>query len=451
MIKLFKNLSKKDYLFMFMSFLLVAFQVWLELKIPDYMSLITKLIQTGSDSMGDILLQGGKMLLCAFGSLITAVIVGYFASIIAANSSYILRDKIFKKVQKYSMREIKKFKTGSLITRTTNDVTQIETFISMGMQMMFRAPIMAIFAITKIVNKNMEWSLLTASGVVILLITISVLMIVVIPRFEIVQNLIDKMNGVTRENLTGIRVIRAFNAENYQENKFENVNEDLTKNHMFIQKSLAIMSPIMNFIMHSLTLGIYFVGAYLIMNATISNKINLFSEMIVFSSYGIQVIMSFLMLAIVFMILPRANVSARRINEVLDEKFSIKDGLKSIKKTDEVGTVEFKNVSFKYPDAGEYLLKNISFKINKGETVAFIGSTGSGKSTLVNLIPRFYDVTSGEVLVDNINVKEYTLESLYNKLGYISQKAVLFKGTVKSNVSFGYVNNKILIYRIMML
>ena len=437
MFKLFKNLSIKDLVFVVLSLILVVLQVWLELKIPDYMSAITTLIQKDGNNIGDILLQGGYMLGCAFGSLIAAVFVGYFASIIAANSSLVLRSKIFRKVEEFSTQEIKKFSTSSLITRTTNDVTQIEMFISMGLQMIFRAPIMAIWAISKIINKSIEWSMLTGAGVIILLAVITTLMIIVMPRFEIVQKLIDKINGVTRENLTGIRVIRAFNAEDYQKNRFDDVNNDLTKNQMFNQKCFAILNPVMNIVMHFLTLGIYFIGAYLISNAIISGKITLFSNMIVFSSYGMQVIMAFLMLAMIFMIWPRASVSARRINEVLDEEVAIKDGNLNTYKTKETGTVEFKNVSFKYPDADEYLLNNISFKVNKGETIAFIGSTGSGKSTLINLVPRFYDVTDGEVLVDGINVKDYTLEALHNKLGYVPQKAVMFTGTVSSNVSYG--------------
>ena len=437
MFKLFKNLSIKDLVFVVLSLILVVLQVWLELKIPDYMSAITTLIQKDGNNIGDILLQGGYMLGCAFGSLIAAVFVGYFASIIAANSSLVLRSKIFRKVEEFSTQEIKKFSTSSLITRTTNDVTQIEMFISMGLQMIFRAPIMAIWAISKIINKSIEWSMLTGAGVIILLAVITTLMIIVMPRFEIVQKLIDKINGVTRENLTGIRVIRAFNAEDYQKNRFDDVNNDLTKNQMFNQKCFAILNPVMNIVMHFLTLGIYFIGAYLISNAIISGKITLFSNMIVFSSYGMQVIMAFLMLAMIFMIWPRASVSARRINEVLDEEVAIKDGNLNTYKTKETGTVEFKNVSFKYPDADEYLLNNISFKVNKGETIAFIGSTGSGKSTLINLVPRFYEVTDGEVLVDGINVKDYTLEALHNKLGYVPQKAVMFTGTVSSNVSYG--------------
>ena len=438
MFKLLKKLSKKDILFLLVCFLLIVFQVWLELKLPDYMSNITRLVQTTTNNMGEILIQGGYMMLCALASLISAIIVGYFASKIAADFSLNLRSKIFRKVEEFSMAEIKKFQTSSLITRTTNDVTQIEMFIAMGLQLIIRAPIMAIWAVTKILNKNLEWSMLTGAGVIILLTTVTTLMIIVLPRFARVQKLTDKVNGVTRENLTGIRVIRAFNAEKFEENRFEEVNNTLTKTQMFNQKCFAIMHPIMNIVMHFLTLGIYFIGAFLITSASMTDKINLFSNMIVFTSYGMQVIMSFLMLAMIFMIWPRAQVSARRINEVLDEKSSIIDGDLDVINASEKGTVEFKNVSFKYPDADEYLLKNISFKANKGETVAFIGSTGSGKSTLINLVPRFYDATDGEIFVDGINVKNYKLKDLHNKIGYVPQKAVMFTGTVFDNVSYGY-------------
>ena len=438
MIKLFKNFTKKDWLIVLISFLLIAFQVFLDLKLPDFMSSITTLIQTEGSSMRDILLQGGYMLLCALGSLISAIIVGFLTSRLSANFSLNLRSKIFRKVGKFGMEEIKRFETSSLITRTTNDVTQLEMFIAMGLQMIIKAPIMAIWAVSKILNKSIEWSMLTGACVVILLITVITLLIIVFPRFEKVQKLIDKVNGVTRENLTGIRVIRAFNAEHYQQNRFEDVNSNLTNMQMFNQKCFAILNPVMNLVMHSLTLGIYIIGAILINSAGMLDKINLFSNMVVFTSYGMQVIAAFLMLAMIFMILPRAQVSAKRINEVLDSDISIKDGKMDIKKTKEIGTVEFKNVSFKYPDADEYLLSNINFKVEKGETIAFIGSTGSGKSTLINLVPRFYDVTDGEILIDGINVKDYTLESLNNKIGYVPQKAVMFTGTVKSNVGYGY-------------
>lgn len=440
MTKIFRQFNKKDWALIFVVAILIVFQVWLDLKLPDYMSEITRILQSEGYIIKDILAQGGYMLLCAFGSLGSAVIVGYITSFISADFSMNLRRRIFKKVEDFGMTEIKKFETSSLITRTTNDVTQLEMLVAMGMQMIIKSPVMCVWAITKIINKNVEWSLIVLAGVVILLVTIGILLKIVYPRFEKVQKLIDKVNGVTRENVTGIRVVRAFNAEEYQENRFDKVNNDLTNMQLFNQKCFAILDPIMNIVMHFLTLGIYFIGAYLIEAAHMVDKITLFSNMVVFSSYGMQVIMSFLMLAMIFMILPRASVSAKRINEVLDEELSLKDGTLDGNEALEVGTVEFKNVSFKYPDASEYVLKNISFKVNKGETVAFIGSTGSGKSTLINLIPRFYDATEGEVLIDGINIKDYKLKELHNKIGYVPQKAVMFTGSVKSNVGYGSVN-----------
>lgn len=436
MFKLFKNFNKRDFLFIFIIFCLVVTSVWLELKMPDYMSAITRLVETEGSEMKDILEQGLYMLICALGSLVCAIIIGYLSAKVASNFSQTLRSKIFVKVQKFGIEEMKKFKTSSLITRTTNDVTQIEMLIAMGMQLMMRSPIMAVWAVTKILDKSIEWSMLTGACVVILLVTIGILMSIVIPRFKKIQKLIDNMNGVTRENLTGIRVIRAFNAEDYQKNRFEEVNSNLTGMQLFNQRCFAIMMPLMNIVMHSLTLGIYLIGASLINSAMMSDKITIFSNMVVFSSYGIQVIMSFLMLAMIFMILPRASISANRINEVLDSEIAVLDGTFD-GKTKIQGTVEFKNVSFKYPDADEYLLKNISFKVDKGETIAFIGSTGSGKSTLINLVPRFYDVTDGEILVDGVNVKDYKEEALHNKIGYVPQKAIMFTGTVSSNVTYG--------------
>jgi len=436
MFKLLKNLKKRDLLYIFICLILIVFQVWLDLRLPDYMSAITRLVQTDGSTMMDILEQGLYMLLCALGSLVTAIVVGYFATKVASFFSASIRGNLFEKVQMFGIQEIKKFSTSSLITRTTNDVTQVEMLIGMGLQLLVKAPIMAVWAILKILNKGFEWSMLVAFCVVILLVTISIIMIIVLPRFSKVQKLIDRINGVTRENLSGIRVIRAFNAEKYQTARFEDVNKELTNMQLFNQRCFAIMNPIMNIVMHGLTLGIYLIGAYLIKDALMIDKLTLFSNMVVFSSYGMQVIGSFLMLAMIFMIWPRASISAKRINEVLDEEISVLSG--SFDGNTEVkGTVEFKNVSFKYPDADEYLLKDISFKVNKGETIAFIGSTGSGKSTLINLVPRFYDVTDGEVLVDGINVKEYKIEALNNKIGYVPQKAVMFTGTVNSNVSYG--------------
>ena len=440
MFKLLKNFGKKEWLLVIISFILIVCQVWLELKMPDYMSEITKLVQTEGSKMSDILINGGYMLLCAFGSLVSAIVVGYLIAKLSSLFSMKVRKRLFSKVEDLSMHEVKSFSTSSLITRTTNDITQVEMLIGMGLQLLIKAPITAVWAVTKILNKSFVWSSLTALAVVILLSVVITLMIIVLPKFKIVQKLIDKLNSVTRENLTGIRVVRAFNAEIYQEDKFQDVNESLTKQQLFNQKTFAIMSPVMYLVMHFLTLSIYFVGAYLIRDSVLSSKITIFGDMVVFSSYAMQVIMSFLMLAMIFMIVPRAQVSAKRINEVLDTDVSIKNG--TITKGKEVGTVEFKYVSFKYPDAEEYLLKNISFKANKGETVAFIGSTGSGKSTLINLVPRFYDVTDGEVLIDGVNVKDYDLESLYNKIGYVPQKAVIFNASVKENIEFGESSKK---------
>ena len=441
MFKLLKNFKKKEWIILLISIVLIIGQVWLELKMPDYMSKVTVLVQTEGSKIKDILINGGYMLLCALGSLIGAVIVGYLIAILSAGFSKELRGKLFRKVESMSMSEVKGFSTNSLITRTTNDITQVEMFVGFGLQLLIKAPVTAIWAITKILNKSWKWSVVTGVAVMILLIIIGTLTIVVLPKFKIVQKLTDKLNEVTRENLTGIRVVRAFNAENYQEKKFKKVNDDLTNLQLFTQKSMSIMSPVMYLIMYMLTLVIYFIGSYLIKDALMAEKIALFGEMVVFSSYAMQIIMSFLMLAMIFMILPRAQVSAGRINEVLDTIVVVADG--TLENKNEVGTIEFKNVSFKYPDAEEYVLKNISFKANKGDTIAFIGSTGSGKSTLVNLVVRFYDVTDGEILIDGINIKEYKLDYLYKLIGYVPQKAVMFNGDVNFNISFGEAKNKI--------
>lgn len=432
---LIKNFKKKDWLIIIVSIALIVIQVWFELKMPDYMSKVTVLVQTEGSKMGEILKNGGYMLMCAFASLVGAVIVGYLIALFASGFSRNLRSKLFRKVEDMSMSEIKEFSTNSLITRTTNDITQVEMFIGFGLQLLIKAPITAVWAITKILNKSWEWSMVTAVAVVILLLVIGILTIIVMPKFKIVQKLTDKLNEVTRENLMGIRVVRAFNAEEYQQEKFQNVNNSLTNLQLFNQKAMSIMAPVMYLVMYMLTLVIYFIGAYLIKDALMADKIALFGDMVVFSSYAMQIIMSFLMLAMIFMILPRAEVSASRINEVLDTDISVKDG--NVETKSEVGTVEFKNVSFKYPDAKEYVLRNISFKANKGDTVAFIGSTGSGKSTLVNLIVRFYDVTDGEILIDGVNIKDYKLEYLYKLIGYVPQRAVLFNETVNSNIRYG--------------
>lgn len=436
MTKLLKEFNKKDYFLVLVCTLLIIFQVWLDLRLPDYMSEITKLVQTEGSKMSDILSQGGYMLLCALGSLISAFIVGYLTSYISATFSQKTRKTLFTKVQSFSMEEIKKFKTSSLITRTTNDITNIQMFISMGLQMLIKAPITAVWAILKILGKNYRWSIATGVAVVVMLSVIGTLMLIVLPRFKIVQKLIDNINDKTRENLTGVRVIRAFNAEKYQEDRFEDANQKLTNTQMFNQRMMSIMSPTMYLIMNLLPLSIYVIGAGLINSAGLFDRLNLFSDMVVFSSYAMQVIMAFLMLAMIFVMYPRASVSVERIMEVIDTKTKITDG-EFLGNTKLMGEVEFKNVSFKYPDADEYVLKNISFKAKKGDTLALIGSTGSGKSTIVNLIMRFYDATEGEILIDGKNIKEYKLETLYKKIGYVPQRAVMFNGSVKYNISYG--------------
>lgn len=419
------------------SLIFIAIQVWLDLKLPDYMSEITKLTQTQGSAMSDIWLNGGYMLLCAFGSLVAAIIVGYFAAKIAALFSQRLRSLLFNKVESFSMEEINRFSTSSLITRSTNDITQIQMLVVMALQLVIKAPITAIWAITKIAGKGFEWSVVTGAAVLIMVSMVTILMILAIPKFKKMQTLTDNITRVTRENLAGLRVVRAYNAEDYQEDKFEAANEELTSTQMFTNRAMAIMMPVMSMLMSGLSLAVYWVGAYLIDASGAMDKLAVFSNMVVFSQYAMQVIMSFMMLVMIFIMLPRASVSAKRINEVLDTKPNILDGTKTEGKPGVVGEVEFRSVSFRYPDAAEPVLENISFTAKKGETVAFIGSTGSGKSTLINLVPRFFDATGGEILIDGVNVKEYKMEALFNKIGYVPQKAVLFKGTVKSNVAYG--------------
>ena len=448
MLKLFRNLTKKDICFFLVAVVFIILGVNLELTMPDYMSKITMLVQTEGSKMSEILLNGGYMLACAFGSMLISILVGYLIARVTSNFSLNTRNKLFNKVLSMGMQDVKAFNTSSLITRTTNDITQLEMVLGMGMQLLIKAPVTAIIAVTKILNKNWQWSLATGIAVVVLLTTIGILTVIVMPKFKIVQKLIDKLNGVTRENLTGIRVVRAFNAEEYQEGKFNDVNNRLTNQQLFNQRTFSIMQPMMYLVMHVLSMSIYFMGAFLIAESAMADKLTIFSEMVVFSSYAMQVIMSFLMIAMIITIMPRANVSANRINEVLDTVDSILDG--NVKKGNEEGTVEFKHVYFKYPNAEEYVLEDISFKANKGDVVAFIGSTGSGKSTLINLVPRFYDVTSGDVLVDGVNVKDYDQNSLHNILGYVPQKAVMFNGSVKYNVSYGEngkgkKNNKLIV------
>ncbi|MCI6239665.1 MAG: ABC transporter ATP-binding protein/permease [Clostridium sp.] len=438
MLRIFKNFRKREVVLALFSVVFVVAQVWLELKLPDYMREITSLITTQDSAMHDILIAGGKMLLCAFGSLLVTVLVAVCASRIASNFSAIVRGKLFDKVQSFSMEEIGRFSTASLITRSTNDVTQVQMLIVMGLSIMLRAPIMAVMAILKIVDKSWQWTLSTGVAVVVLLIVVIICVSLCMPKFKRLQSLTDDINQVTRENLTGLNVVRAYNAEAYQEEKFEKVNKDLTDTHWFTSKTMAFMMPTIMMIMNGLSLAIYWIGAVLINDAQdMQGKFTLFSNMVVFSSYAMQVVMSFMMLVMIFIMLPRASVAAKRILEVLDTEPSIEDGTRDTFPVMKDGEVEFKDVSFKYPDAEEYVLEHISFSAKKGETIAFIGATGCGKSTAINLIPRFYDATEGEVFVDGVNVKEYTQEALHNKIGYVSQKAILFSGTIADNVAYG--------------
>ena len=436
MFKLFKNLEKKDRCFILMALVFIVAQVWLDLKLPDYMSEITVLVETPDSSMQDILIAGGKMLACAFGSLVSGISVAVLAAKSGIDFAATIREKLFHKVQDFSMEEIGKFSTASLITRTTNDVSQIQILIVMGLQAIAKAPIMAVWAILKIYNKSWQWTASTGVALVILLLIVITCIVLASPKFKKMQVLTDNLNRVTRENLTGLNVIRAYNAEEYQEEKFEKANNELTSANMFANRTMAFLMPGIQGVMNGLTLAIYWIGAILINNAAMNKKLTLFSDMVVFSSYAMQVIMAFIMLVMIFMIWPRASVAANRITEVLDTDITIKDGSLD-GDTKEKGTVEFKNVSFAYPDAAANVVENISFKANKGETIAFIGATGCGKSTVINLIPRFYDVTDGEVLVDGINVKDYKQNELRNKIGYVSQKAILFSGDVESNVAYG--------------
>ena len=438
MLRIFKNFRKQEVVLALFSVVFVVAQVWLELKLPDYMREITSLITTQDSAMHDILIAGGKMLLCAFGSLLVTILVAVCASRIASNFSAIVRGKLFAKVQSFSMEEIGRFSTASLITRSTNDVTQVQMLIVMGLSIMLRAPIMAVMAILKIVDKSWQWTLSTGVAVVVLLVVVIICVSLCMPKFKRLQSLTDDINQVTRENLTGLNVVRAYNAEEYQEEKFEKVNKDLTDTHWFTSKTMAFMMPTIMMIMNGLSLAIYWIGAVLINDAQdIQGKFSLFSDMVVFSSYAMQVVMSFMMLVMIFIMLPRASVAAKRILEVLDTEPSIEDGTRDTFPVMKDGEVEFKDVSFKYPDAEEYVLEHISFSAKKGETIAFIGATGCGKSTAINLIPRFYDATEGEVFVDGVNVKEYTQEALHNKIGYVSQKAILFSGTIADNVAYG--------------
>ena len=437
MIKLLKNLPKRNWLMMLFAIGFVVLQVWLDLTIPDYMADITALVQTDGSKMADIMAAGGKMLLCAFGSLAATVVVAIISSRIASDFSAVLRAKLFNKVQGFSMEEIGRFSTASLITRSTNDVTQVQMFVTMGFQVLIKAPILAIWAVCKISAKSWQWTFSTGVAVAVLLIIVGLCVSIALPKFKKLQELTDDINRVTRENITGINVVRAYNAEKYQESKFETANNNLTKTPLFTSRTMSFMMPGIQLIMSGLPLAIYWIGAYLINKADMMSKITLFSDMVTFSSYAMQIVMAFMMMVMVFIILPRASVAAKRINEVLDTEATIEDGDKDIKDSGIRGEIEFKNVNFKYPDAEDYVLSDISFSVKKGETLAIIGATGCGKSTVINLIPRFYDVTEGEVLVDGVNVKDYKQKELRNKIGYVSQKATLFGGTVKSNIAYG--------------
>lgn len=437
MIKLLKNLPKRNWLMMLFTIGFVVLQVWLDLTIPDYMADITALVQTDGSKMADIMAAGGKMLLCAFGSLAATVVVAIISSRIASDFSAVLRAKLFNKVQGFSMEEIGRFSTASLITRSTNDVTQVQMFVTMGFQVLIKAPILAIWAVCKISAKSWQWTFSTGVAVAVLLIIVGLCVSIALPKFKKLQELTDDINRVTRENITGINVVRAYNAEKYQESKFETANNNLTKTQLFTSRTMSFMMPGIQLIMSGLPLAIYWIGAYLINKADMMSKITLFSDMVTFSSYAMQIVMAFMMMVMVFIILPRASVAAKRINEVLDTEATIEDGDKDIKDSGIRGEIEFKNVNFKYPDAEDYVLSDISFSVKKGETLAIIGATGCGKSTVINLIPRFYDVTEGEVLVDGVNVKDYKQKELRNKIGYVSQKATLFGGTVKSNIAYG--------------
>ncbi len=436
MIAIMRHFTKRDWFATAGAVLLIALSVYLELLMPDYMKEITELLVIPGSEIPQILWAGGKMLLCALASLIVSVLVTVISGFLAANYSFNVRAKLYDAVESFSMAEINRFSTASLITRSTNDITQVQTIIVFGLFVIVRAPLMAILAVTKIADKSAEWTISAGVAVVLVIIVLGICFLFAHPLFKRIQTLTDNINRITRENLTGIRVVRAYNAEDYQKNKFEAANADITNNNMKAHRIMSIMMPSMMLIMNGLSLIVYWIGAYLIDGAPLAGKAGLFLDMTVFSQYALMVIMAFMMLNMIFIMGPRSLVAAHRINEVIDTKSSISDG-KGVEHTDKTGEIEFRNVSFKYPDAADYVLKDISFTAHKGETVAIIGSTGCGKSTLINLIPRFYDATEGEVLVDGVNVKDYTLEQLHNKLGYIPQRAVLFSGTVNTNVAMG--------------
>lgn len=437
MLRICRYLSKAEVGQLIIGLLFVVAQVWLDLKLPDYMSEITALVETEGSAMSDIWIAGGKMLLVALGSGACSVIVGFIAARVSASFSQRLRSLEFRKVESFGPAEMNRFSTASLITRSTNDVTQIQMFITMGLQMLVKAPIMAVWAVCKIVGKGFEWTVATGVAVVVMLALVAVLMAFVMPKFRRMQALTDNINLVANENLTGLRVVRAYNAEPYQEAKFSAANKELTDTQLFTNRAMAIMLPAMNTVLNGLSLAVYWIGAYLIDSAGLPDKLTLFSNMVVFSSYSVQVIMSFLMMSMVFVLWPRADVSAQRVLEVINTEPSVVDGSRRDGEPGVTGSVEFRDVSFTYPDSREPMLEHISFKAERGQTVAFIGSTGSGKSTLINLVPRFYDATAGQVLVDGVDVRDYAIDALHDKIGYVPQRAILFKGTVASNVAYG--------------
>ena len=438
MTKLFRYLKKREWAMAAVSLVFIVAQIWLDLRLPEYMSEITILVQTEGSVMSDILSAGGKMLVCALASMLLAIATGFFSAIIAASISRTLQDKLYHKVLSFSSEEVGRFSTASLITRTTNDVSQIQMVFAMGLQLIIKAPITAVMAIMKIQDKgNWQWTALTAGAVVILLCVVLFLVLFALPRFKKMQRLTDNLNRITRENLTGLRVVRAYNAEKYQESKFTDANNELTRNNLSANRALAIMSPLMSLVMNGISLGIYWIGAYLIDAAGMQDKLTIFSNMVVFSSYSMQVIMSFMMLAVIFVMLPRAQVAAGRILEVLNTEPTQKNGSVTTSDEQKKGEIVFDHVSFRYPGGEENVLSDISFTAHAGETVAFIGATGSGKTTLVNLIPRLYDATEGKVLVDGVDVKDYDMHALRNKLGYVSQKATLFAGNIKGNITLG--------------
>ena len=433
--KLLRYINRRQWAMIAASIAFIVVQVWLDLKLPDYMSAITTLVQTEGSAMADILTQGVYMLLCALGSGVASVIVGYFAAQVAAGLAMTLRGKVFDKTLDFSLEEVDRFSTASLINRTTNDITQIQSLVAMGLQAIVKAPIMAVWAICKIAGKDWHWTAATAVAVFVLILVLAITLIFALPRFKKIQGLTDNLNRVTREQLTGIRVVRAYNAEDYQEQKFAAANDEVTVTNMTANRVMALMSPTMTLLSSGLTLAVYWIGAYLIEAADMGSRLAIFSDMVVFSNYAMQVIMAFMLLNMIFILLPRAQVSANRIWEVLSTQVNITDGPGA--RTAETGTVEFQDVSFRYPGAAADSLQHISFTAKRGETVALIGATGCGKTTLINLIPRFYDASQGRVLVDGVDVRSYEQEDLRNRIGYVSQKAILFSGNVASNVAYG--------------